>query len=145
VTGEGWSLSCVNTNHGEFYNEKSLAYKLVSEGKSIVISGDVGCGRPDVDKSNSYALNEKLIELAKDADVFVMDADLMHTSFRDVAWAASASNAKQVVLTHMHILGWVSGFSPLVKQGNDDEIVTEIRSVYGGVITIAKDGASIYV
>jgi ribonuclease BN (tRNA processing enzyme) len=98
-----------------------------------------------VDKSNSYTLNEKLIELAKDADVFVMDADLMHTSFKDVAWAASASNAKQVVLTHMHILGWVSGFSPLVRQGTDDEIIEEIKSVYNGVVTIAKDLASIYI
>ena len=48
---------------------RARAYKLVSGGKSIVISGDVGCGRPDVDKSNSYALNEKLIDLAQGADL----------------------------------------------------------------------------
>ena len=144
VSSKHWTVSCVSTNHGTFYNKKSLAYKLVSDDKSIVFSGDIGCGRPDVKKSNSYILNEGLISLAKDVDVFVMDADLMHTSFRDVAWAAKASNAKQVVLTHMHLTGWSSWFSPLIKQGTDDEIIEELRSVYEGIITIAKDLTSIY-
>ena len=146
VSTDNWTLSCVWTNHGPFYNQKSLAYKLVSEDKSIVFSGDVGCGRPDVDKSNAYSLNENLISLAKDADVFVMDAELEHTSVKDIAWAAKAAYAKHVVLTHMQSPEWVSSevYSPVIKQGTDKEIIDEMRSVYDGIITIAKDLTSIY-
>ena len=146
VSTDNWSLSCVWTNHGSFYNQKSLAYKLALDNKSIVFSGDVGCGRPDVDKSNAYVLNESLISLAKDTDVFVMDADLVHTSVNDIAWAAKASNAKHVVLTHMHVPGWSSSkaYSPIIKQGIDEEIIDEIETVYDGKVTIAKDLISIY-
>ena len=146
ISTDNWSLSCVGTNHGSFYNQKSLAYKLVSEDKSVVFSGDVGCGRPDVDKSNAYVLNPSLISLAKDADVFVMDADLVHTSVKDIAWAAKASNAKHVVLTHTHISDWVSSevYSPVINQGTDEEIIEEIMAVFDGTVTIAKDLTSIH-
>jgi ribonuclease BN (tRNA processing enzyme) len=140
-----WNISSVWTNHGQFYDQKSLAYKIVSDNKSIVISGDVGCGRPEVPKSNAYALNENLISLAKNADLFIMDADLMHTTVADIARAAKDSNAKQVVLTHMHLPGWSSSnLSPTAKQGTDDEIIDEIKKMYDGIITIAKDLTSIF-
>jgi ribonuclease BN (tRNA processing enzyme) len=145
VTSKHWNLSCVWTNHGPYYGHKSLAYKLFSDDKSVVISGDVGCGRSEVDQSKAYVTNEALINLAKDVDVFIMDADLMHTTVDAIAWAAKASNSKQVVLTHMHLPGWSSSDSSRVAvQGSDKEIIDEIRSVYGGVITIAKDLNSIY-
>jgi ribonuclease BN (tRNA processing enzyme) len=89
--------------------------------------------------------NEALINLAKGVDVFIMDADLMHTSVDAIAWAAKESNAKRIVLTHMHLLGWRPGVSHRVAvQGSYDEMIDEIRSVYGGVVTIAKDQTSIH-
>lgn len=135
---EGWEVACVRTTHRMTADDISLAYKVNAEGKSIVISGDItySIGERLLDVDNAYAYNEKLLDLAREADLFIMDADLVHTTPADMARAAEKANAKRIILTHI--------IPPRMRVRNRiqkryDEMVAEMKEIYHGEITVAED------
>ena len=61
-----------------------------------MISGDV-----TIKDFNPYQANQELIDLAKGADIFIMDADAFHTTPEDMGIAAMEAGVKKVFLTHI--------------------------------------------
>lgn len=79
-----------------FHTENSLAFKIESEGKSIVYSGDTDYG-------------EYLIQLARDADILIIECSFPdslkfkgHLTPSEVGKIANASQAKKIILTHLY-------------------------------------------
>jgi len=149
-----WEVECVNTTHGPTFNELSLAYKISAEGKSIVVSGDVTIPSPEYgSRDDAFASNSKLIEMAKDADLLIMDACLMHTTPGDLGRAAKKANARKVVLTHMfdpHDRGVASvryggREGEILVQPEYDEFIAEMNEIFDGDIIAAEDLKSIIV
>jgi len=143
VLEEGeWEIECVKTSHGPLYGQLSLGYKIRAEGKSVVIGGDITIPSADLtSRVNAYRYNEELLMRAKDCDLFIMDADIRHTTTEDLGWAAKKANAKKVVLTHMHIPGKIVGTRDggTVAQLDYDDFVAEIKKVYKGEVFVAED------
>ena len=141
---EQWQIECVKTTHGQMFNHMSLGYKITAEDKSIVVSGDVtvpsekgrGYG------NNAYSFNDKLIKLAKNTDLFIMDACLVHTTPEDLARAAKKANARKVVITHLHEPGFYSERYQRVQLYYDD-LIAEMNKIYDGEIIAAEDLKSI--
>jgi ribonuclease BN (tRNA processing enzyme) len=143
-----WEIECVDTTHGTLFNHLSLGYRIAVAGKSIVISGDITMPSLEAgSRDDSYALNRKLIELAENADLFIMDASLSHTTIGDLGRAAKRANVKKVVLTHT----WEPGIRsriPAVYSRNPGEIgvqppfnefIAEINKIYDGEVIAAED------
>jgi ribonuclease Z len=91
-----WKVSSALTTHG-------LGYRVDAEGKSIVLSGDISVikregGRYIQDIEEAWDLNSGLLELAKDADMFIMDAD--HTTLESIGKAGQKCRIKTIVLQH---------------------------------------------
>lgn len=90
---DGFTLVMRKTVH----IESSLAYRIESEGKSLVYSGDTD-------------YSESLVELAKGADVLVIECSAPdeeskikgHLTPNEVIKIANESKAKKVVLTHLY-------------------------------------------
>lgn len=143
---EQWEIECVNTTHGPNFNKLSLAYKIIAEGKSVVVSGDITVPSDEGHRygNNAYSFNDKLIELAKDTDLFIMDACLVHTTPEDLARAAKKANARKVVITHLHEPGYRSQRYRRVQLDYDD-LVTEMNKIYDGEVIAAEDLKSITV
>jgi len=141
---EQWEIECVNTTHGPNFNQFSLAYKINTKGKSIVVSGDITIPSEEGHRygNNAYSFNDKLVALAKDADIFIMDACLVHTTPEDLARAAIKANAKKVVITHMHEPGFRSQRYQRVQLDYDD-LTAEINKIFRGEIIVAEDLKSI--
>ncbi len=76
--GSKWSVESVKTIHGLRFNNLILAYRIKAEGKSVVISGDVAAPKGE-GVENAYSTNTSLLNLARNTDLFIMDADLTHT------------------------------------------------------------------
>lgn len=79
-----------------FHTENSVAYRIESNGKSIVYSGDTG-------------YTESLIELAKDTDLLLIECSFpdelkfeCHLTPSEAGKIASASRAKKIILTHLY-------------------------------------------
>ena len=141
----GWEVTCVRTKHGTSFGGISLAYKVSAEGKSVVISGDVtvpphGHGEYRFDVDNAYASNEKLLDLAREANLFIMDADLTHTTPVDMARAAKNANVKTVVLTHIHAEGAIAKRrQDKIRQMSYNELIGEMKKIFNGEIIVAED------
>ncbi|MFX1295763.1 MAG: MBL fold metallo-hydrolase [Promethearchaeota archaeon] len=116
----GWKVQGFPVQHGI----KAYGFKLVSNGKKLVYSGDTG-------------FCEELIRAAKDADVLIHECSYPtgyehgkdHTTPLELGQIAKQANVKQVVLTH---------FYP-VCSGHEEEFIKEIRSEYSGKIVIGED------
>jgi len=141
-----WEIECVNTTHGPNFNKLSLAYKILAEGKSVVVSGDITVPSDEEHRygNNAYSFNNRLIELAKDTDLFIMDACLVHTTPEDLARAAKKANARKVVITHLHEPGYRSQRYRRVQLDYDD-LVAEMNKIYDGEVIVAEDLKSITV
>lgn len=141
---EQWEIECVNTTHGPNFNQLSLAYKINAEGKSIVISGDITVPSNEGHRygNDAYSFNDKLVELAKDADLFIMDACLVHTTPEDLARAAKNANARKVVITHMHEPSYHSQRYKRTQM-DYDEFIAEMNKKYDGEVIAAEDLKSI--
>ena len=87
-----FSLSCLNTHH----TENSLAFKLSSNNKTVVYSGDT-------DYSDSF------VKFASGSDLLIIECSLPdslkspgHLTPSDVIKIANSSKPKKLVLTHMY-------------------------------------------
>lgn len=135
----GVTISTVDVPHTVY----TLAYRFDADGKSIVISGDLG-------------YSENLITLSKNADVLVIDASSYirkrgpgqgpprrrpkrvqtgdkhwpkpHASLEEVAQMAEKAKAKKIVLTHF-------GPGNIDKEGT----VEVIKKTYHGDIIFGRD------
>lgn len=131
---------------------KCYGFRLESEGKSVVFSGD------------TRALPE-MKDFAKDADLLIHEATFpeeaiefraksgigtfSHTSPRELGQIARDANAKQVIATH---IGHWDSTNPIVRELASkhmpveimgphllDQVVADIREAYDGPVLIAKD------
>ena len=117
-TGSGWTVSTARTHH----SLHSLGYRLESEGKVMVYSGDAkDCA--------------ELVELGQGADVLILECSypdqLAHSDHLCPAQAgqiATRAGAKHLVLTHLY---------PVC---NASEIEAQARQVFAGRLTVAHDG-----
>lgn len=97
--------------------ESSLAYRIESEGKSLVYTGDTD-------------FSESLIELAKDADVLIIECsstdDLKvkgHLTPSEVVKIARESKAKRVVVSHLYPICDERNITEKIKQELDVDVV----------------------
>lgn len=140
-SGNGIEISALFVPHPPFNSDEALAYKIQSNGKMIVITGDM------ID-------NKPIIEFAKDADYLVSEVVLVsgveslakrigngstlaeaiishHTTAEEVGKIATAANVRNLILTHL-----VPADDPSIT---DDVWITEIRKYYDGPVVVAKD------
>lgn len=127
--------------HPPFNSDEAIAYKIKSNDKVIVITGDM------ID-------NQPIIDFAKDADYLVSEVVLVsgveslakrigngstlaqaiishHTTAEEVGKIAKAANVKNLILTHL-----VPADDPTIT---DEVWITEIRKHYQGPVVVAKD------
>lgn len=78
------------------HTENSIAYRIESNGKSLVYSGDTG-------------YTEKLIELAKDTDLLLIECSFpdelkfhAHLTPTEVGKIGKASGARKIIITHLY-------------------------------------------
>lgn len=137
----GVEVSALFVPHPPFNSDEALAYKIKSNGKVIVITGDM------ID-------NKPIIEFAKDADYLVSEVVLVsgveslakrigngstlaqaiishHTTAEEVGKIAESANVKQLILTHL-----VPADDPTIT---DEVWLEEIRKSYKGPAVVAKD------
>lgn len=100
----------------------SIAYRFVSAGKSIVLTGDC-----DVD--------DGIVTLSRGADLLVIDCsfpDAMkvpgHLTPGECGMIAQKANVKKVILSHIY-----------PTEYPDDLRLKECRAVYGGEVELASD------
>ncbi|MBZ0273939.1 ribonuclease Z [bacterium] len=110
---------CRVTPHAVSHRDPTFGYRIESGGAVIAFSADTGpC--------------DALIELARDADLFICEAGTtgaypMHLTPEQAGEAAAAANAKRVRLTH------------LAPAADPDEFLARARKVYTGDIDIARE------
>ena len=108
----------------------SVAFRLESEGKTFVYSGDCG-------------FNENIIKLAQGANMLIIDSSVPPQAFQkhgaypnhlspfEIGQIAEKAKPQQVVLYHLYDLS------------TDEEIITEIRKNYQGKVIIPQDNQQI--
>jgi len=118
---EGWSLASALTLH----TPNSLAFRISSEGKSLVYSGDA---------SNP----NNLIELARGTDLLLCECSFPqrwktpdHLSSYQVGKLATEASVNRVVLTHRY------------PQSIEEDVISEVKTYYDGEVLGAIDGWSI--
>jgi ribonuclease BN (tRNA processing enzyme) len=102
----------------------AYGFKLEAAGKTVIYSGDTG-----------YC--EELIQAAKNADLLIHECSYptefgeaeAHTNPLELGQIAKQANVKQVVLTH---------FYPACS-GREEEMMTDVKSLYKGKVTIGED------
>lgn len=110
---EGWKATSTKVPHGP----SALAYRVDSDYKSVVVSGDL----------SELAT---LTEFARKADVFVIDA--MHPSAEDIGKTAAAAQVKTLVLSHI-IYGWFN------RALNIQAKIKLIKEYYTGHVVLGQD------
>jgi ribonuclease BN (tRNA processing enzyme) len=111
----------ITTNNLKHYEKPCLGYRIESEGKTIVYSGDTG-----------YC--EELIELAYNADLLVIECtfskekkDGGHMNSTDCGLIAQKAGAKKVLLTHIG------------EDAAQKDVVREVKEHFSGKILVAHD------
>lgn len=138
---DGIIISSLSVPHPPFNQGEAFSYKIESEGKTVVITGDM-------------INNEQIINFAKDADYFISEAVLVsgverlaerigngstlaeaiishHTTAEEVGEIAHKAQVKHLILTHM-----VPADDPEIT---DQDWIDEVRKSYDGPVTIATD------
>lgn len=114
------TVSALPVQHGI----ETLAFRFVADGKALVFSGDT-------------APCDNIVEIAKDADVLVIECSFPETAGvkkghcipSQVGEIATAARVKKVILTHLF---------PVCK-GKEDEMIEEVKRHYNGEVHIAND------
>ncbi len=104
-----------------FHRENSIAYRIESDGKSMVYSGDTG-------------YTETLIELAEDADLLLIECSFpdelkfnTHLTPSEVGKIANASQAKKIILTHLY------------SDCDEIDIISQVRKYVDVDVALAED------
>ena len=129
ATGKHWEITAARVDHVQPYLD-SLAYRIDSDEGSIVFSGDT---RPC----------QNLTDLAKDADLLVMECIRLHedsvgtvsasteTDTYGAGQTARESGAKRVLLNHQSI--------DLIDPVKKTQAIGEVRQFYGGPLIWADE------
>jgi len=103
------------------HTENSIAYRIESNGKSIVYSGDTG-------------YTENLIELARDTDLLLIECSFpdelkfhAHLTPSEVGKIGRASRAKKIILTHLY------------SDCDDIDIVSQVKEYVDVEVILAED------
>jgi ribonuclease Z len=151
--GDSWSVKAVSVTHIYQPGELALAYRIDSDDGSVVISGDVTAIPLNPNsRLRSYSSNLDLKKLAKNCDIYVMDADIIHTTPKDIGVAAQDSGAKKIVLTHIQNPGFtlpkpigIDRKMPELIQPSQENFKKSISQFYTGEIIFAEDLATLEV
>lgn len=119
IPGKNWTIRSMPTVHGDV---PAVTYRLETEGKVIVYSGDSG-----------YC--DDLIENARNADLFIVECSYpenmelkgVHLNAREVAEVANRAKAKRLVLTHLY------------PHCDEQDIVAQIQKDFKGKVEKAED------
>ena len=114
-----WKVSCIPVKHFD-----GVAYRLESDNKSILYSGD-------------STADKKLTTLGKDCDLAILECSFpdkkslkgLHMSSDDIGKIANEANFKKVVLTH---------FYP-ESIGREKEIIANVKKQFDGEVLVAED------
>lgn len=114
-----WKVTCALIKH---YN--GVCYRLDTEGKSIVYSGDMG-------------YDESISRLGKNADIAILECSYpgkeenkgLHLCPEEIGELAKKGNFKHVVLTHMYP----------ACEGREEEMVGKIKAIADCEVTVAYD------
>lgn len=104
-----------------FHTENSIAYRVESNGKSLVYSGDTG-------------YTEKLIELAMDVDLLLIECSFpdelkfhAHLTPSEVGKIGRASRAKKIILTHLY------------ADCDEIDIISQVKEYVDAEVILAED------
>lgn len=104
-----------------YHTDNSLSFRVESEGKSIVYSGDTG-------------YTESLIELAKDTDILIIECSFpdelkfkTHLTPSEVGKIGNASKAKKIILTHLY------------PDCDEIDIVSQVKKYVDSDVILAED------
>lgn len=134
-----WRISAISTTHRDSGGIPSLAYRVDSEEASIVISGDITWNGP---KEENFIHNPRLMQLAKEVDIFIVDTDDTHTTPEAVGKLLAETNPKKAVLTHLQNPGLLPprlGETQPRYWPTNDELVKIIGRFYSGEIIVGED------
>ncbi|MBI2442522.1 MAG: ribonuclease Z [Candidatus Levybacteria bacterium] len=114
-----WKVTCAPIKH---YN--GVCYRLDTDGKSIVYSGDMG-------------YDETIAELGRNADVAILECSYpskaenkgLHLCPEEIGELARIGNFKYVILTHMYP----------ACEGREEEMVATIQKRANCEVTVAQD------
>ena len=97
--------------------ESSLAYRIESQGKSLVYSGDTDYSKP-------------LVELAKDTDVLIIECSLPdelkvagHLTPTEVVKIANESRAKKIIISHLYPICDERDVLSLIRGHTDADVI----------------------
>ena len=97
--------------------ESSLAYRIESQGKSLVYSGDTDYSKP-------------LVELAKDTDVLIIECSLPdelkvagHLTPTEVVKIANESRAKKIIISHLYPICDERDVISLIRGHTDADVI----------------------
>jgi len=121
MEGDGFSVTCAPVVHGKI---PTLAYRIESEGRSVVISGDT-------------APCDSLIELAHGADVLIHECAFpdekgehpAHTIPYQLGDIAAKAKVKKVALTHLF---------PICN-GKEEGMVESVKKSFTGDVVSGED------
>lgn len=118
-----WTIETALTGH----TENSIGFRIEAEGRVLVYSGDA-------------VESDKLVELARDADVFVCECALPsgspptnHLRADQVGRIAQKANVKRLMLTHL--------YPPALES----DVVAQARAEFRGTVIQAVDGMELRV
>jgi len=118
-----WRAYCAPTEHAD-----GIAYRIESEGRSLLHSGDTEpC--------------QSLVELGREVDLAILECSFpdmaslkgRHLYPTTAAELATRMNAKKLVLTHMYP----------ECDGRETEMLDSIKCIYDREVTLAEDGMKI--
>jgi ribonuclease BN (tRNA processing enzyme) len=117
---DGLTVETIPVDHGI----ETLAYKFSADGKTVVFSGDT-------------APCKNIVDLAHNVDLLIIECSFPESSGvksghcipSQVGKIAMDSGAKSVVLIHL--------FPPC--KDHEEEIVADVKKVYGGQVVIGQD------
>ena len=104
-----------------------LGYRIDAGGKSIAISGDIAePGQGGVRGIVGFPC-QSIEDLARDADLFIIDACPRHSPPKEIAAAIERTQPKKVLLTHVQNRAIAAGYRD------------EVKKVYRGEVVIAEN------
>jgi ribonuclease BN (tRNA processing enzyme) len=119
VKNESWTVTCSPITHYD-----GVCYRLDSEGKSIVYSGDMG-------------YDERISQLGKNADIAIMECSYpsevenkgVHLFPEAIGRLAKLGNFKHVILTHLYP----------ACEGHEEEMTQTIKKIADCNVSVASD------
>ena len=145
--GDGWNVTSAVVDH--IPGEVCLAYRIESQGKSVVFSGDT-------------AYCDSMVDIARGADLLVQECTFpdeeivkrrelgmfwRHTGPNDVARIAREAGVQRIVLTHLgpyassSVAREVSSLHVPQDQGEEvlERMLQEVKANFQGEVTLGKD------